>query len=119
MAISFLSGSTKDKKVLHKVVIDSKNYPYYAVARIYKDTGAAVGVSVVKDSDSLENTLNIHEMLAAGKIRFIKVSDTDGNVFRLICSGDNLVTAMGNLKKKKIDDKKINTVWLPGRVNFN
>ncbi len=119
MAISFLSGSAKDKKILHKVVIDNKNYPYYAVARIYADTGTAVGVSVVKDSDSLENTFSIRQMLAAGKIRFVKVSDTDGNVFRLICSGDNLSTAMGNLKKKKIDGKNINTVWLPGRVTFN
>jgi hypothetical protein len=118
MASSFLSGATRDKKVLHKVVIDGKNYPYYAVERLYKEIGSTVGVSLVKNSDDLENDFNIKSMLAAGKIRFLKCSDVEGNVYRVICAGDNVKTAIGNLKKKTIDTKAINTVWLPGRVTY-
>ncbi len=119
MAIPFLSGSTRDKKVLHKVVIDGKNYPYYAVERVYKEIGSTVGVSVVKNSDDLENDFNIRSMLAAGKIRFVKVSDVDGNVYRVICAGDSVKTALGNLKKKTIDGKALNTAWLPGRITLS
>lgn len=109
---------TKKAKILHKVTIDKKNYPYYAIDKVYADTGSVLGVSVVKPEDDLQNDLNIKSELAAGRIRFIQVSDIDGNAYRLICSGDNVKTALGKVKQKTIDGKAINTAWIPGRRSY-
>jgi hypothetical protein len=119
MAISFLSGAGKEKKVLHKVTIDGLNYPYYANAKVYADTGSTVGVTLVKPNDDLQPKFDLKGMIASGRVRYISVSDEDGNVFRLLCAGDNLKTALGNVKKKAINGKAINTAWIPGRVSFH
>jgi hypothetical protein len=116
---SFLSGTNRAKKVLHKVTISGKNYPYYASALLYKEVGSVVGVSEVKNSDDLESDFNLKTFLRDGRVRVVKVSDTEGNTFRLICAADNVVKALAELKKKKIDSKAINTAWIPGRVRFN
>jgi hypothetical protein len=118
MAIPFLSGSTRDKKELHKVVIQAKNYPYYAVKKVYEDVGSVVGVSLVKPADDLESEFNLKTFLRDGRVRFVKVSDEDGNVYRLICAGDDVVKALANVRKKKINSKAINTAWIPGRISF-
>jgi hypothetical protein len=118
MAISFLSGAGKEKKELHKVTIDGLNYPYYANAKVYTDTGSVVGVTIVKPNDDLQPSLPLKAMIASGRLRYINVSDVDGNVFRLLCVGDSVKTALGNVKKKKIDGKAINTAWIPSRVSF-
>ena len=118
MAISFLSGPTRDKKELHKVVIDGKNYPYYAVTKVYKDVGSTVGVTLVKTADDLESDFNLKSFLKDGRVRFIKVSDEAGNVYRLLCAGNDVVKAIANIKKKKIDNKAINTAWIPGRASY-
>lgn len=118
MAIPFLSGETREKKELHKVVIDGRNYPYYAVKKVYADVGSVVGVSLVKAADDLESDFNLKSFLKDGRIRFIKVSDEAGNVYRLICASNDVVKALANIKKKKIDGKAINTAWIPGRVSY-
>lgn len=119
MANPLISGAAREKKQLHKVVIAGVNYPYYAVETVYKDVGKIVGVTLVKDSDDLASDFNLKTFLKDGRVRFIKVSDTDGNVYRLLCAGENVVSALANIKKKKINSKNINTAWIPGRVSFH
>jgi hypothetical protein len=116
MAQDFFKG--KGSKSLHKVTIDGKNYAYYANTVLYAKVGAVVGVTVAKDSDTLETSFNLASELRAGRVVKIKCSDVDGNKFTLLCTGEKLITALGTLRKQTINDKKIRTVYIPGRVGF-
>jgi hypothetical protein len=106
-------GVKKTDRILMAVTIDGLNYAYYARKIVYADLGGITGVAEGKTSTDYEADFNLRSFMKSGRVRYIKVSNTDGKTFRVLCVGDNVKTALANLKKKKIDGKPINTAWIP------
>ena len=98
------------------VSISGKNYAYYANKAYYADLKGITGITEGKDSTDYESEFPLKSFLRSGKIRYIKVATADGKNYRLLCVGDNVATALGNIRKKKVNSSQVNTAWIPGHT---